>query len=148
MLSDRLIECFGNVRILLIGSSNDQETLDFIISLMKHKDHVICDTRLSIQQSASLIRMCDVLVGMDSVPSDISGALKVPVVHMHGPTDPKITGPGGHKNFPVVQGLPCSPCGLNIHYCPYDKKCMRKLDVSMVFDATIRAIKKYSYEKI
>jgi len=145
MLSDRLIECFGNVRILLIGSSNDQETLDFIISLMKHKDHAICDTRLSIQQSASLIRMCDVLVGMDSVPSDISGALKVPVVHMHGPTDPKITGPGGHKNFPVVQGLPCSPCGLNIHYCPYDKKCMKKLDVSAVFDATLYAIEKYGF---
>ena len=147
-LGDRLVEHFRNTNIFLIGTGEDKETLDFIISLMKHKDHVICDTTLSLLQTSSIIHRCDVLVGMDSCPSDISGALKIPTVHMHGPTDPKVTGPGGFKNFPVTQGILCSPCGLNIHFCPYDNRCMKELDVSKVLDATIRAIEKYSPKKI
>ena len=147
-LADRLVDHVRNTKIFLIGISDDKETLDLIISLMKHKHHIICDTTLSLLQTASIIHRCDVLVGMDSCPSDISGALKIPTVHMHGPTDPKVTGPGGRKNFPVIQGIPCSPCGLNIHACPYDKRCMRELEVSKVFDATLYAIKKYSPIKI
>lgn len=147
-LADRLIDHVTNTKIFLIGISDDQETLDTIISLTKHKHHVICDTTLSLLQTASIIHRCNVLVGMDSCPSDISGALKIPTVHMHGPTDPKVTGPGGRKNFPVIQGIPCSPCGLNIHACPYDKKCMRELEVSKVFDATLCAIETYSPIKI
>lgn len=147
-LGDLLVQHLGNVFILLIGSSDDQKTLDLIISLMKVKDSTICDTTLSILQTASLISVCDVLVGMDSSPSGISGALNVPTVHMHGQTDPKVTGPGGHKNFAVVKGLPCSPCGLNIHYCPDDKKCMKELDVSKVFEATMTALQTYSPHKL
>jgi ADP-heptose:LPS heptosyltransferase len=147
-LGDQLIEYSMNIRIYLIGSKKDKETLDFIISLMKDKDHVIYDTTLSILQTASIIHRCDVLVGTDSGPSDISGALKIPTVHMHGPSDPNVAGPGGVKNFPVRVGLPCSPCGLNVHTCPYDKKCMRDIEVSKVFDATIHALEKYSRGKI
>jgi ADP-heptose:LPS heptosyltransferase len=147
-LSNRLVEYSKNIRIFLIGSNKDQETLDYIISLMKHRDFVFCDTTLSILQTSSIISRCDVLVGTDSGPSDISGALKIPTVHMHGPSDPKVAGPGGVKNFPVRVGLPCSPCGLNVHTCPYDKKCMRELEVSKVFEATLRALETYSSGKI
>jgi len=142
-LGDRLIQHLRNVRIFLIGSHYNQGILALIISLMKQKDHVLYDTTLSIIQTASIINRCHVLIGTDSSPSDISGALKIPTVHMQGPTDPIITGPGGRKNLPVVQGLPCSPCGLNIRACPYDKKCMRELEVSKVFQATLCAIEKY-----
>ena len=147
-LGDRLVEFNRNVSILLIGIREDEETLHLIVSRMKHRDHVLCDITLSLLQTASVIDRCDVLVGMDSCPSDIAGALKIPTVHMHGPTDPRVTGPGGGKNFPVTQGLPCSPCGLNIHFCPLDKQCMRQLEVSKVFEATLHAIEQYRSGKI
>ena len=113
-LGDRLFEHYDNIRIWLIGTDDDKETLDYIISMMENKEGVICDTSLSLLQAASIIQRCDVLVGMDSCPSDISGALKIPTVHMHGPTSAHVTGPGGRKNFPVTSKVSCSPCGLNI----------------------------------
>jgi ADP-heptose:LPS heptosyltransferase len=147
-LGDSLVEYSMDIKIILIGTKEDEETLRLIVSLMKHRDHVIWDTTLSILQTASIIKRCDVLIGMDSCPSDISGALKIPTVHLHGPTDPKVTGPGGAKNFAVTQGIPCSPCGLNIHFCPYDKRCMNGLEVSKVLDATLRVIETYRPTKI
>jgi heptosyltransferase II len=147
-LGNRLVELNRDVRIFLIGIKEDEETLRLIVSRMKHRDHVLCDTSLSLLQTASVIDRCDVLVGMDSCPSDIAGALKIPTVHMHGPTDPRVTGPGGVKNYPVTQGLPCSPCGLNIHVCPLDKQCMRQLEVSKVLEATLHAIGQYRSGKM
>ncbi len=144
VLGDRLVEHLKDVKIFLIGTDDDRETLDLIVYLMNYKDHVICDTTLSIIETASVIGRCNVLVGMDSCPSDISGALNIPTVHMHGPTDSRVTGPGGRRNFPVSLGLPCSPCGLNIHFCRDDKRCMRELDVSTVLDAALEAVEKYS----
>ncbi|MDL1967661.1 MAG: glycosyltransferase family 9 protein [Deltaproteobacteria bacterium] len=142
-LGDRLFEHYDNIRIWLIGTDDDKETLDYIISMMENKEGVISDTSLSLLQAASIIQRCDVLVGMDSCPSDISGALKIPTVHMHGPTSAHVTGPGGRKNFPVTSKVSCSPCGLNIPHCPHDKRCMREISVSEVFDATLQAIEKY-----
>jgi ADP-heptose:LPS heptosyltransferase len=147
-LGDLFVEHFATSRIFLIGSVHDRDALDTVVSLMKHQDKVICDTSLSILETASVINHCDILVGTDSCPSDISGALGIPTVHMHGPTDPRVTGPGGQKNFPVVSGLPCSPCGLNVQSCSHMKKCMTQIDVSMVFDAALRAIKMYRLEKL
>lgn len=142
-LGDRLFEHYDNIKIWLIGTDDDKETLDYIISMMENKEGVICDTSLSLLQAASIIQRCNVLVGMDSCPSDISGALKIPTVHMHGPTSAHVTGPGGRKNFPVTSKVSCSPCGLNIPHCPHDKRCMREISVSEVFDATLQAIEKY-----
>jgi ADP-heptose:LPS heptosyltransferase len=146
-LSDRLVAYSKSIRIFLIGSKEDRGTFDLIESLMEHKNYVIHDSTLTLVQSAFIINHCDVLVGTDSSPSHISGALKIPTVHLHGPTDPKVTGPGGTKNTSVVLGLPCSPCGLIIHFCPYDKRCMRELEVSKVLEAIIRAIEKYNPQK-
>ena len=142
-LGDLLLDHYNNIKIWLIGTDDDKETLDHILSMMGNKERVICDTSLSLLQTASIIQKCDVLVGMDSCPSDISGALKIPTVHMHGPTSPHVTGPGGRKNFPVTSKVSCSPCGLNIHYCSHDKRCMIEISVYQVFDATLKAIEKY-----
>ncbi len=142
-LGDRLIEHYSDIKIWLIGTDADKKTLDIIYNAMKHTDKVIYDTSLSLIKAAVIISRCNVLVGMDSCPSDISGALGTPTVHMHGPTAADITGPGGRKNYPVMANVPCSPCGLNVHICLHDKRCMREITVEQVFEATICAIDKY-----
>lgn len=143
-LGNRLIEHYDAIRIWLIGTDNDKETLDIIYSGIKNKDKVIYDTGLSLIEAASVISGCNVLVGMDSCPSDISGATETPTVHLHGPTAAAVTGPGGRKNYPVWAGVPCSPCGLNVHICRYNKRCMREISVDQVFQATVSAIETYS----
>ncbi|MCK5687565.1 glycosyltransferase family 9 protein [bacterium] len=140
-LGDRLIEHYKDIRIWLLGTDADKETLNAIYACMKHKEKVIYDTSLPLIKTASVIARCNVLVGMDSCPSDISGALGIPTVHMHGPTSADVTGPGGRKNYPITAaGVPCSPCGLNVHICLYDKRCMREITIAQVFDSTVSAI--------
>ena len=141
-LSDELVEKYKNIKIYLIGAPADKPTLDYIISQTKHKDRMICDLTTTIDQTAAVIYRCNALVGMDSCPSDISGAFNVPTVHLHGPTSPHVTGPGGRRNYPVVQGVPCSPCGLNVHVCPHENICMKGMELSKVFNATVEAIER------
>ena len=142
-LADRLIDHYKDIKIWLIGTDADKDILDKIYFRIKYKEKVIYDTGLTLIKAAAVIARCNVLVGMDSCPSDISGALGVPTVHMHGPTSAHVTGPGGRKNYPIAAGVPCSPCGLNVHTCLYYKRCMRKITIDQVFDATVSAINRY-----
>ncbi|SLM30390.1 hypothetical protein MTBBW1_2200044 [Desulfamplus magnetovallimortis] len=143
-LADTLIDHYKDIRVWLIGTESDRSTLDLIYNAINHKEKIIYDTTLSLLKAASVIARCNVIVGMDSCPSDISGALKIPTVHMHGPTSAHVTGPGGRKNYPVSAGVPCSPCGLNVHICMHDRRCMREITIEQVFDATVNAIENRS----
>jgi heptosyltransferase-2 len=76
---------------------------------------------------AALIARARVLIGNDSGPMHLAGAVGTPVVAFFGPTDPGRTGPTGSATRILDTYTFCSPCFLK--ECPYGHECMREITV-------------------
>ncbi len=99
--------------------------------------------KLSLLQSAELIRRCKVLVSNDSAPMHMAVAMRTPVVAIFGSTVPEFGFyPYGDKDKVVQVELYCRPCGIHGHKrCPEEHfKCMRLISTEMVYEEVKRLI--------
>jgi len=76
---------------------------------------------------AALIARARVLIGNDSGPMHLAGAVGTPVVALFGPTDPGRTAPSGSPTRILDRYVFCSPCYLKV--CPYGHECMKEITV-------------------
>ena len=87
--------------------------------------------RLSLLQSAELLRRCALLVSNDSAPMHLAGAVGTPVFALFGATVPSFGfAPLGPRDRVFeLQGLACRPCGIHGgQECPIGTfVCMRDL---------------------
>ena len=92
--------------------------------------------RLTLRQSAEVIRRAAVLVTNDSAPLHFAQAVGTPTVAIFGPTTPAFGfGPRGPSDRVVeVRGLPCRPCSAHgPPSCPLGHHlCMKSLTVEDV----------------
>ncbi len=95
--------------------------------------------RLTLRQSAVLIRRASVLVTNDSAPLHLASAVGTPVLGLFGPTIPEFGfGPIGAGDQTVgVTGLVCRPCSDHgPPACPLGHhRCMNELGVATVVAA-------------
>jgi len=97
--------------------------------------------RLSLDQLAALIEQADLLVGADSGPAHLAGAVGTPtVVLFSGTNDPQQWRPRGSPVTVLRHAVACSPC--HRRRCPLaGHPCMRNLRPSAVMaaiDETLR----------
>ena len=72
-------------------------------------------------------------MGIDSGVMHMASCLDIPVVGLFGPTDPFYVGPQNKRSIVVrEESMECVPCYLK--NCKH-RDCMKKMDVSKVFDA-------------
>ncbi len=80
----------------------------------------------SIRYLAALIKKCKVLIGNDSGPLHLAGAVEVPVLGIYGPTNPDLQGPYGEMNVTIQNTkLDCLHC--NLLECNIGNICMTEL---------------------
>ncbi|MGA2586734.1 MAG: lipopolysaccharide heptosyltransferase II [Candidatus Aminicenantales bacterium] len=81
-----------------------------------------------------VISRASVFITNDTGPMHMANALRVPVVGIFGPTDPRVTGPF-HPPATVIrkEEIPCRPCSYR--QCPYDHRCLRRIPAEEVYDA-------------
>ncbi|HEY6223511.1 MAG TPA: glycosyltransferase family 9 protein, partial [Gemmatimonadales bacterium] len=95
--------------------------------------------RLSLRESAAVIRSAGVLVTNDSAPLHFAQAVETPTVAIFGPTLPSFGfGPRGPRDKALgVDGLPCRPCSAHgPARCPLGHHlCMQSLRVEDVLHA-------------
>lgn len=95
--------------------------------------------RLTLRQSAAVIRKAAVLVTNDSAPLHFAQAVATPTVAIFGPTLPSFGfGPRGPRDRALgVDGLPCRPCSAHgPARCPLGHHlCMQSLRVEDVLHA-------------
>ncbi|MBI3978956.1 MAG: glycosyltransferase family 9 protein, partial [Chloroflexi bacterium] len=94
--------------------------------------------RTTIPELVALLARCRLVVSGDSAPLHLAGALGVPAVAIHGPSDPALSGPFRASAIVVRRPLGCSPCyDLSAPAdCPYDNPiCMTDLPVDEVLAA-------------
>ncbi len=94
--------------------------------------------RLTLKETAALIRRCELFISNDSGPMHLAAAVKTPVIGIFGPTVYWKNAPWGDPRRCIVvrKDMPCSPC-----YVPYsarlscpDPRCLRELTVDDVYE--------------
>jgi heptosyltransferase-2 len=131
--------------ILIIGGKEDIELGRAIIETAKHKKIHDATGRLSLLQSAELIRRCKTLVTNDSAPLHIGVSMRTSVVAIFGATVPEFgfAPYGTHDIVVETKNLSCRPCAIHGgNECPIGTfVCMKNIEASVVAEKVKSLIK-------
>jgi lipopolysaccharide heptosyltransferase II len=107
-LMDRLIrEDAANV--IITGASGDLFLIEQITQRMQEHP-IILAGKTSLPQLAALLQKADLLISGDSGPMHIGAAVGTPLIAIHGPTDPALSGPVSPRATILRSDIWCSPC--------------------------------------
>ncbi len=126
----------GGGAAVLIGGAEDGELCAGILA-RAGTPGVILAGRTTPGETAAVLQSCRVLVGNDSAPLHLAGAVGTPVVALFGPT---VTGfgfaPRGPADAVVEVDLPCRPCHVHgSDRCPEGHhRCLGDLAADAVLD--------------
>ncbi len=149
-LKERFIELIQKLtethfNVILIGGTEDVGLCEEIKTNVSIKKVFSASGKLSLLQSAELIRRCRVLVSNDSAPMHLAVSVGTPVVAIFGATDPKFGfAPYGASDIIVeTKGLSCRPCSIHGgKRCPIRTfDCMKLISANDVYDKVINLIK-------
>ncbi|MBL7798478.1 MAG: glycosyltransferase family 9 protein [Saprospiraceae bacterium] len=128
--------------VLLLGGKSEQAAGARIAATAGAHVHDLCG-RLSLHQSASVLRQSARVATHDTGLMHMAAALRKPIVSLWGNTVPKF---GMYPFYPdgmladttfEVTGLPCRPCSkIGYDRCPKGHfRCMNDLDTAAVAEA-------------
>ena len=124
-----------NLPSVLIGGNEDFDKGGFITSSAKTKP-INMIGKTSLPELALLLKQAKVLVTNDTGPMHLAYALGTPVIAIHGPTNPKLTGPYGIQYNVIKMDVPCGPCFKK--KCPgYGLVCMTNITIDMVYSKVL-----------
>ncbi len=125
----------------LVGGKED-ETLCTRIAAESGCPSLVAAGRLTLLQSAALLRRVKVLVTNDTAPMHLAVAVGTPVVAIFGATVPAFGfSPYGDSDTVVeTSGLPCRPCSIHGgHNCPIKTfVCMKGISIQTVLDEVLK----------
>lgn len=124
--------------VMIIGGKEDSILCEEIaVSAGMQKEYSVAG-RLSLLQSAALVRRSRLLVSNDSAPMHIAVAMRTPVVAIFGATVPSFGfAPYGARDVIVeTNGLSCRPCSIHGgEKCPIGTfDCMMNISVDTVYE--------------
>jgi predicted lipopolysaccharide heptosyltransferase III len=106
--ADTLIEILG-AKVILIGGADDRTAVDKAVAGIRNKP-VISAGKLSLKETAALIKQTRLLICNNSGPMHMAAALGIPTVSIFGSADPRIHRPWGDGHIVLQKELDCSPC--------------------------------------
>ena len=128
-LADRLVE-ETNATVLLVGSREEMDVTQAVVERMR-RTPVVLTGRTTLEETAGVLGLVDLLVTNDTGPAHLAAALGRPVLVIFGPTDPVTTRPFSDLAEVVRRPPACAPCMLRD--CPIDHRCMTAITPSEVF---------------
>lgn len=138
-LAQRISESTSAV-IIKIGT--DLDSMGRVRPLTPIPNTVDWTNQLDVTETAALLEFASVLIGIDSGPLHIAGALGIPAVGLFGPIFGYLRLHPDARTTIVSSSVPCLGCHhrptLPLHWktgCPYDIICMREITVEDVFTA-------------
>ncbi len=122
--------------VVLIGGTEDSGLCEEIVRLAASPGVISAAGRLTLLQSAELIRRCEVLVSNDSAPMHLALAVGTPVTAIYGATIPGFGfAPFGPRDTVIeTVGLSCRPCSIHGgDRCPIGTfECMQRISAGDV----------------
>jgi heptosyltransferase-2 len=136
----------AGMRVVLMGGKEDAELCAEIAGNSDKKKVIVAAGRLTILQSAELLRRCAAIVTNDTAPMHLAVAMRTPVVAIFGATVPSFGfAPYGERDVVVqTEGLPCRPCSIHGgDYCPIGTfECMKNITAEMVYERAVQVQQK------
>ncbi len=123
--------------IVLIGSEEDRAAASEVKSRMRTPVIDLCG-QTSFSELCHLLTQSQLLITNDSAPLHIADALRVPVLALFGPTDPRSYGPRYRGSEAVKQDTFCSPCEKA--QCRYGHECMLELKPDQVYKRALKIL--------
>jgi heptosyltransferase-2 len=101
--------------VVLIGGKEDSTLCNEIIEMAETANIYNIAGRLSLLQSAELVRRCRALISNDSAPMHLAVAVGTPVIAIFGATIPEFGfAPRGPEDIVLeTKGLKCRPCSIH-----------------------------------
>jgi heptosyltransferase II len=140
----------AGIPVVLIGGKDDATLCEEI--RRESASLIVFSTagKLSLLQSAELLRRCTLLVSNDSSPTHLGVAMRKRVIAIFGATSPKFGfAPYGDKDEVVeITGLKCKPCSMHGgNRCPVQTfDCMVRLTADHVFSIVMRHLNEIRIE--
>jgi heptosyltransferase-2 len=132
--------------VALIGGREDRELCEAIASAIGDTGVLNAAGRLTLLQSAELIRHCRIIVSNDSAPVHLASAMQTPVIAIFGPTVPSFGFAPQGRDDEVIEhpGLTCRPCSIHGgDVCPIKTfVCMRKISPEAVYARVLARLRK------
>ncbi|MBV9689275.1 MAG: lipopolysaccharide heptosyltransferase II [Ktedonobacteraceae bacterium] len=107
-LMDRLIRK-QHATVVLTGAVDDVPLIEHITERM-HERPINLAGKTSLPQLAALLQRASLLITGDSGPMHIAVAVGTPLIAIHGPTDPALSGPVSSQATVLRSDIWCSPC--------------------------------------
>lgn len=107
-LLDQLIR-EDHVQVVLTGAPNDLPLIEKITGRMREQPLNLAG-KTSLTQLAALLKKVDLLISGDSGPMHMAGGVATPVIAIHGPTNPALSGPVCPNATILRSDIWCSPC--------------------------------------
>ena len=137
-LGKRLAREMG-CQIRIVGGGGDRARGDELAGRIGEGARNLCG-QTDLLGLCGLLKSMDLVVGVDSGPLHWADALGVPLVAVHGATDPARTGPYAQAAHVVAKaGLDCRPCHARV--CARgDLACLETLGAEEVFRAALERL--------
>jgi lipopolysaccharide heptosyltransferase II len=138
-LIERLL-CANVAQVVFSGAPDDLPLIESITRQMhKHTEHPAINLagKTSLTQLAALLQRADLLISGDSGPMHIAAAVGTPLIAIHGPTDPVLSGPVSPHATILRSDIWCSPCykAKDTADCRFfTTQCMKNITPNQVFD--------------
>nr|BBH94877.1 ADP-heptose--LPS heptosyltransferase [Thermogemmatispora argillosa] len=101
----------AQARLVLTGASGDLPLIMAVLQRLEQSTPVLnLAGQTSLPQLAALMQMADLVISGDSGPMHIAAATGAPLIAIHGPTDPALSGPVSPQATVLRSGIWCSPC--------------------------------------
>jgi lipopolysaccharide heptosyltransferase II len=108
ILIDKLIRGL-NAQVILTGAPGDTPLIECVTHQMQEKAFNLAG-KTSLPQLVALLKRANLVISGDSGPMHIAAAVGTPLIAIHGPTDPALSGPISPTATVLRSEIWCSPC--------------------------------------
>lgn len=154
-------------QVILTGS-NEADEVAYCQRLASHSDALSLAGKLSLAQTADLLRLAALFVGPDTAVTHIAAACAIPTVALFGPSNPvkwgpwpsgrdaidspwQLVGSARHGNVQLLQGSgECVPCrleGCDRHVESWSR-CLQEMPAARVIDAALSMLEPISADQV
>jgi len=126
-----------NAKVIIFGGPLEVEVARVIRDSSK-VEIIDATGKFSINETAALIKRCNLFICNDGGVMHIAEAMDVPTISIWGPTDPERSAPYGSPERNIIlrkEDIECAPC---YNYRPINckhRKCLRLITVDDVMEA-------------
>ncbi|MBN1633017.1 MAG: glycosyltransferase family 9 protein [Ignavibacteria bacterium] len=133
-----------NFKVILIGGKEDIEICRFIKEKTINQDVFNSAGKLTLTQSAELLRRSSLLVTNDSSPLHLANSVGTKVIAIYGATIPEFGFYPYGKNDKIFQvnGLKCRPCSIHgLNKCPVKTlDCLERIREEEIAEEILKSI--------